>query len=294
MTIDNCPRLIRLQTPASWEYTMPKLEELRVTNCPVMKELLQFAYESAGPRILLPSLKILELYGLHNLSQGVLQLSQCLPNLKDLKIHDCGVKCVLSFSFSREIEALPDPLPTLAKLHIENCPEMIEIIFVTDAPNAPNASLQAQCCFQGLMHLTIESYRRLSHLFSYKQAISMQHLSRLYIRHYAALGTVVISKENEEEASASTSTSATTTTSASTSTHVVHHESYNSLFPNLRQLTLYDLPQLTAFHCPAALPIDWLFLQHCCIEKCPNLQDPLLGTHTPPQNQLGFSREQRL
>ncbi|KAH7662129.1 P-loop containing nucleoside triphosphate hydrolase protein [Dioscorea alata] len=215
LTIDNCPRIT--WAPASWEYTMPKLEELRVTNCPVMKELLQFDYKSPGPRILLPSLKILELYGLHKLRQGVLQLFQCLPKLKDSKIHDCGVKCVLSFSFS---EALPDPLPTLAKLHIENCPEMIEIIFVTDAPNAPNASLQAQCCFQGLMHLTIESCPRLSHLFSYKQAISMQNLRRLYIRDCAALGAVVISQENEEKASATTSTSATTATSASTSTHV--------------------------------------------------------------------------
>ncbi|KAH7662124.1 L domain-like protein [Dioscorea alata] len=294
MTIDNCPCLFRLLKSEVLQKSMPKLEELRVRNCPEMLELLQFDRQFPYMTELLPSLTILELYGLRRLRGSVLQSSCCLPNLKDLKIHDCGVKCVLSFSSPRETEAMSDPLPTLAKLHIENCPEMIEIIFVTDAPNAPNASLQAQCCFQGLMHLTIESCPRLSHLFSYKQAISMQNLSRLYIRDCAALGAVVISQENEEKASASTSTSATTATSASTSTHVVRHESYHRLFPNLRQLTLYDLRQLTAFHQPAALPIDWLFLQHCCIEKCPNLQDPLLGPNTPPQNQLRFSREQRL
>ncbi|XP_039139941.1 disease resistance protein UNI-like [Dioscorea cayenensis subsp. rotundata] len=136
---------------------------------------------------------------------------------------------------------------------IENCQEMSEM------PSSCT-SLQAPCYFQGLRKLKIRSCPRLRHLFSDKQAKNMQHLIELSITDCAALKTVVISTENKEEAS------------ASTSTHVADHESDNSPFPNLRQLVLYDLPQLTAFHHLAATPMGWSGLHSCMILGCPKLE----------------------
>ncbi|KAM0952266.1 putative AAA+ ATPase domain, P-loop containing nucleoside triphosphate hydrolase [Dioscorea sansibarensis] len=248
MIISNCPRLTSLTPSSLWQ----KLEHLSVRDCPMLLELFPCDHKAHDRT---------ELNGLQR-QQNVLQPFQCLPNLWTLKIDNCGVRYVVS-SEMETVAILADPFPKLIKLVIRNCQEMSAII-------SPGASLQAPFFFQGLATLRIE----LTHLFSYKQAISMQHLSELYIGKCAALEAVVISTENKEEAS------------ASTSTHAADCGSYNSLFPNLRYLNLYDLPQLTAFHHPAALPVDWLYLQTSQIRKCPKLQHPLFGPCTPPHKQV--------
>ncbi|KAH7662134.1 RNI-like protein [Dioscorea alata] len=244
----------------SYNSPFPNLRDLRLVDLPQLTTFHQ-PTTSSVEWLHLTSYKILgcpklqePLEGLQSV-QNVVQPFQCLPNLKVLSINDCGVRYVVS-SKTETVAILTDPFPTLEFLVIRSCQEMSEMI-------SPPASLQAQCFFQRLRSLRIKSCPRLTHLFSYKQAISMQHLSRLYIRDCAVLGAVVISKENEEEES------------ARTSTHVVECESYNNLFPNLRHLRLEKLPQLTAFHHPTAPPVEWLHLTSYKIQKCPKLHEPL-------------------
>ncbi|KAH7662136.1 P-loop containing nucleoside triphosphate hydrolase protein [Dioscorea alata] len=195
------------------------------------------------------------------------RLTSLLPfslwqKLEGLRVKDCPMM----------LELFPCLFPALEILNIRDCQEMSEMI-------SPPASLQAPCFFQRLRELHIKSCPRLTHLFSYKQAIGMQHLTHLYIQDCAALEAVVISTENKDEAS------------ASTSTRIVDHESFNSLFPNLTNLFLFDLPQLNAFNHPAALPIGWLYLKYPWIKKCPKLQLPLLRAYTNPQTS-GIGREE--
>ncbi|XP_039127496.1 probable disease resistance protein At4g27220 isoform X1 [Dioscorea cayenensis subsp. rotundata] len=215
MFIGNCPRLTKLIPSRLCQRSMQKLLRLEVKDCPMMLELFPCDEGAHDITELLPWLWCLVLKGLQRL-QNVLQPFQRLPNLKEFYIHNnCGVRYVVSSKM--ETVTMADPFPALENLEIINCQEMSEMI-------SPPASLQAPCFFQRLRELHIESCPRLTHLFSYKQAISMQHLSDLYIRDCAALEAVVISMENKEEAF------------ASTSTFVVDHESYNSPFPNLTRL----------------------------------------------------------
>ncbi|KAH7660234.1 P-loop containing nucleoside triphosphate hydrolase protein [Dioscorea alata] len=251
MYIKNCPGLTNLIPSSFCQQSMQKLEYLVIDDCPMVLELFPCDQGAHNITELLPGLRTLDLNNLQSL-QNVLQPFQCLPNLENLYIVDCGVRYVVS-SEMETVAILADPFPALENLYIENCQEMSDMI-------SPPASLQAQCFFQGLRKLFIRSCLRLKHLFSYKQAISMQHLSRLYIKDCVALGVVVISKENEEE--------------ASSSTHAADRESYNSPFPNLRDLALDDLPQLTAFHHPTAPPVEWLHLTKYTIRRCPKLQEP--------------------
>ncbi|KAH7660240.1 P-loop containing nucleoside triphosphate hydrolase protein [Dioscorea alata] len=252
MYIDNCPGLTNLIPSSLCQRSMQKLKRLVIADCPMMLELFPCDQGAHNITELLPSLINLNLTGLQSL-QNVLQPFQCLPNLMSLSIDNCGVRYIVS-SEMETVAILADPFPALNDLVIRNCQEMSEMI-------SPPTSLQALCFFQGLSCLIITSCPRLTHLFSYKQAISMQHLGGLYIQDCAALGAVVISKENEEE--------------ACSSTHVANHESYNSPFPNLRVINLDDLPQLTAFHHPIALPVKWLHLTNYKIQGCPKLQEPL-------------------
>ncbi|KAH7660244.1 P-loop containing nucleoside triphosphate hydrolase protein [Dioscorea alata] len=252
MYINNCPGLTNLIPSSLCQRSMQKLENLVIDDCPMMLELFPCDQGAHNITELLLGLWTLDLNSLQSL-QNVLQPFQCLPNLRSLNIYTCGVRYVVS-SEMETTAILADPFPALEILHIADCQEMSEMI-------SPPASLQAPCFFQGLRYLKIEACPRLTHLFSYKQAISVQHLRRLYIRDCAALGAVVISTKNKEE--------------ASSSTHVTNHESYNSPFPNLRDLTLVDLPQLTAFHHPTALPVEWLHLIDYTILECPKLQEPL-------------------
>ncbi|XP_039139634.1 probable disease resistance protein At4g27220 [Dioscorea cayenensis subsp. rotundata] len=301
MIIDDCPTLTSSVPSNIWQ----KLEHLSVKDCPMMLELFPRRHKAHDINLRL---------------QNVLQPFQCLPNLKRLYINNCGVRYVLSFE--RETVTTADPFPTLEVLHIEKCQKMTEII-------SPCTSMQVLCFCLGLRDLEINSCPRLTHVFSYKQAKSMQHLINLSITDCVALKAVAISMENKEEASASTSTHAADhesyrlfpnlrqleinscprlthvfsykqaksmqhliklsitdcvalkavaismenkeEASASTSTHAADHESY-SLFPNLRQLVLYNLPQLTGFHHPAAPPMEWSGLHSCKIHGCPKLQ----------------------
>ncbi|KAM0952265.1 putative leucine-rich repeat domain superfamily [Dioscorea sansibarensis] len=261
MIIRRCPRLTSLIPSSLWQ----KLERLSVKDCPMIMELFPCDHKAHDKTELLPRLLSLDLRGLQRL-QNVLQPFQCLPNLTRLDIDNCGVRYVVS-SEMETVALLADPFPALEVLYIKNCQEMSAMI-------SPGASLQALFFFHGLRSLTIESCPRLTLLFSYKQAISMQHLDSLRIEKCAALEAVVISTENKEEAS------------ASTSTHAVDCGSYNIPFPNLRDLCLYDLPQLTALHHPAALPIDWLYLQRCRVMRCPKLQHPLFRPRTPAHEQV--------
>ncbi|KAH7662126.1 P-loop containing nucleoside triphosphate hydrolase protein [Dioscorea alata] len=253
LTIQNCQEMSEIiSLPASLQAPcfFQRLRYLTIESCPRLTHL--FSYKQAiQPLQCLESLQTLNLRGIQSL-QNVLQPFIRLPNLKDLHIADCGVRYVVS-SETETVAILADPFPTLDNLQIRNCEEMSEII-------SPPTSLQAQCFFQGLRLLNIFDCPRLTHLFSYKQAISMQHLSELYIGNCDVLG-VVISKENEEE--------------ASSNTHVADHESYNCPFPNLRILILVNLPQLTAFHHPIAPPVEWLHLTSYNIHGCPKLQEPL-------------------
>ncbi|KAH7653506.1 P-loop containing nucleoside triphosphate hydrolase protein [Dioscorea alata] len=247
--------------------TAPPMERLQLTSyeiegCPKLQEPLeglQSLQDVLQPlqclqslQNVLQSLQSLYLIGLQRL-QNVLQPFQCLPNLKKLSIHDCGVRYVVS-SKMETVAILADPFPALEDLNIRNCQEMNEMIF-------PPTSLQAPCFFQRLRELRIQYCPRLKHLFTYEQAICMQHLEGLYIRCCDVLEAVVISTENKEE--------------ASSSIHVANHESYNSPFPNLRDLILVNLPQLTAFHHPTAPLVEWLHLTSYEIEGCPKLQEPL-------------------
>ncbi|XP_039140862.1 probable disease resistance protein At4g27220 [Dioscorea cayenensis subsp. rotundata] len=261
LVMDNCPRLTKLIPSRLCQRNLRELWRLKVMNCPMMLELFPCDQGAHDIIELLPTLKDLYLIGLRSL-QNALQPFQCLPNLKDLYICDCGVRYVVS-SEMETVAILADPFPALENLDIRYCPEMIGMIFPR-----PSSS-QTRCYFQVLRELRIWSCPRLTHLLSCKQAISMQHLSELDIVDCDALEAVVISTENIVEAS------------ASTSTHVVDSESYNSPFPNLKELFLNNLPQLTAFCHPTALPIDWLHLTHSGIIECPKLQHPLFGPRTP-------------
>ncbi|KAH7660238.1 P-loop containing nucleoside triphosphate hydrolase protein [Dioscorea alata] len=252
MCIDNCPGLTNLIPSSFCQRSMQKLEHLAIIYCSMVLELFPCDQGAHNITELLPGLTTLYLKSLQSL-KNVLQPFQCLPNLTSLNINYCGVRYVVSFEMET-VAILANPFPALEILCITNCQEMSEIISIP-------TSLQAPCFFQGLGELTILSCPRLTHLFSYKQAISMQHLSSLHVQSCDALGAVVISKENEEE--------------ASLSTHVADHESYNSPFPNLRDLVLVDLPQLTAFQHPIAPPVEWLHLTDYEIQGCPKLQEPL-------------------
>ncbi|XP_039120291.1 uncharacterized protein LOC120256670 [Dioscorea cayenensis subsp. rotundata] len=238
LEVINFPNLTNLIPSRFWQ-RMQKLAHLSVKDCPMMLELFPCDHEA------------------HDKTEyDGLQPLQCPPNLKHLDIDNCGVRYVLSFEMET-MAILADPFPKLEKLRLKNCLEMSELI-------SPCTSLQAPCFFQGLRELNIVSCSRLTHLFSYKQAKSMVQLEKLFITNCAALEAVVFSMENKEEAS------------ASTGTHVVDQESYkNSPFPNLGMLDLIDLPQLTAFHQPAALPVEWLCLWAYTIDRCPKLQEPL-------------------
>ncbi|XP_039119744.1 probable disease resistance protein At4g27220 [Dioscorea cayenensis subsp. rotundata] len=190
MTISNCPRLTNLTPSRLCQRSMQKLEELSIKDCPIMLELFPCDHKAHGMTELLLRLKSFTLQGLQRL-QNVLQPFQCLPKLEGLTIRDCGMRYALSFE--TETVAMADPFPTLEVLDIKNCRGMREMI-------SPHTSLQAPCFFQGLFSLKIGSCTRLTHLFSYKQAISMQHLSKLHIQNCAALKAVVISTEKKEEA----------------------------------------------------------------------------------------------
>ncbi|KAH7660236.1 P-loop containing nucleoside triphosphate hydrolase protein [Dioscorea alata] len=253
MYIAYCPGLTNLIPSSFCQRSMQKLEHLFIDDCSMVLELFPCDQGAHNITELLPGLRTLHLKSMQSL-HNVLQPFQYLPNLNSLNIYNCGVRYVVS-SEMETMAILVDPFPALEILNIINCQEMSDMI-------SPPASLQAPCFFQELRELRIESCPRLTHFFSYKQAISMQHLSYLYIQDCAALGAVVISKENEEE--------------ASSRTHVTNHESYNSPFPNLRYLTLDYLPQLTAFHHPTAPPVEWwLHLENYNIKGCPKLQEPL-------------------
>ncbi|XP_039119644.1 probable disease resistance protein At4g27220 isoform X2 [Dioscorea cayenensis subsp. rotundata] len=264
MVIKNCPGLTNLIPSRHCQRSMKKLQDLDVRNCPMMLELFPCDEGARDITKLLPGLIYLCLDGLQSL-QIVLQPFQCLPNLTVLAIKNCGVRYVVS-SEMETMAILADPFPALEQCTIKNCREMSDIIY-------PLASLQSPFFFQGLSILSIVSCPKLMHLFSYNQAISMQHLTFLHIEDCAALEAVVISTENKEEAF------------ASTSTHVVDRESYNSPFPNLNRLWLNGLPQLTTFQHPAALPIKWLYLKSPCLWNCPKLQQRLLGSGTPGHEQ---------
>ncbi|KAH7662135.1 P-loop containing nucleoside triphosphate hydrolase protein [Dioscorea alata] len=255
MQIANCPGLTNLIPSSLCQQSMQKLEFLEVKDCPMVLELFPCDERARDITELLPGLRDLYLKGLQSL-QNLLQPFQYLPKLKELNINNCGVRYVV-LSEMETMAILANPFPSLENLDIRNCQEMSEII-------SPPISLQAPCFFQELRYLTIESCPRLTHLFSCKQVISMQHfpnLEKLDIRFCDALEAVVISKENEKE--------------ASSSTHVADHESYNIPFPNLRDLILFDLPQLTAVHHPTAPPVEWLHLTSYYIKGCPKLKEPL-------------------
>ncbi|XP_039140861.1 probable disease resistance protein At4g27220 isoform X2 [Dioscorea cayenensis subsp. rotundata] len=253
--IRNCQKMIGMISPSASLQTpcfLQRLEFLLINSCPRLTHL--FSYKQAIS----------------------------MQHLSDLFIEDCAALEAVVISTENKEEAsssahvadhesnslfpnlinlVLDHLPQLTAFHhptenleIINCQKMIGMI-------SPLASLQVPCFFQRLINLTVNSCPRLTHLFSYEQAISMQHLSDLSISKCAALEAVVISTENKEE--------------ASSSTHVADHESYNSPFPNLRRLMLRNLPQLTAFHHPTAPPVEWLHLERYVIRECPKLQEPL-------------------
>ncbi|XP_039118870.1 probable disease resistance protein At4g27220 [Dioscorea cayenensis subsp. rotundata] len=252
LDIMSWPKLTKLlddELSLQEEIPLSQLQHMIISNCPGLTNLIPSRFYQ---RSMLPGLRDLQLSLLQSL-HNVLQPFQCLPNLTTLYIDKCGVRYVVS-SEMETVAILADPFPALDNLEINNCKEMIEMI-------SPPASLQVRCFFQRLRQLQIYSCPRLKHLFTYEQAIGMQHLKKLDIRYCAALEAVVISTENKEE--------------ASSSTHVADHESYNSPFPNLTDLKLNNLPQLTAFHHPTPPPVEWLHLQSYSIRKCPKLQEPL-------------------
>ncbi|XP_039140863.1 probable disease resistance protein At4g27220 [Dioscorea cayenensis subsp. rotundata] len=242
--------------------SLPSLECLEVFNRPYLTKLLGdelLLHEQIPLRQLItdncPTLtSLIPSEKLDHISvMACPMMPELFPNLKRLEINDCGMRYVVS-SKMETVAILADPFPALEILGIRYCPEMIGMI-------SPPASLQAPCFSQRLREITIAACPRLTHLFSYKQAISMQHLIELSVINCAALEAVVISTENKEE--------------ASSSAHVADHESYNSPFPNLRILYLVNLPQLTAFHHPTAPPAEWLHLGSYDIDECPKLQEPL-------------------
>ncbi|XP_039133120.1 probable disease resistance protein At4g27220 [Dioscorea cayenensis subsp. rotundata] len=252
LEVNSWPKLTKLlddELLLQEEIPLSQLQHMIINNCPGLTNSIPSRF---CQRSMLPGLRDLKLYDLQSL-QNVLQPFQCLPNLTSLYIDNCGVRYVVS-SEMETVTILADPFPALENLKIIDCEEMIEMI-------SPPASLQSPCFFQRLRQLYIFSCLRLKHLFTYEQAIGMQHLEELDIRYCDALEAVVISTENKEE--------------ASSSAHVADHESYNSPFPNLTDLSLNDLPQLTAFHHPTAPPMEWLHLERCFINKCPKLQEPL-------------------
>ncbi|KAH7661382.1 P-loop containing nucleoside triphosphate hydrolase protein [Dioscorea alata] len=178
LLINDCgdlPQLTVFHNP-----TAPLVERLHLTSYeiegfPKLQEPLeglQRLQNVLQPLQCLQSLQSLYLIGLQRL-KNVLQPFILLPNLKKLSICDCGVRYVVSFEIET-VAILADPFPALEDLDIRQCQEMSEMI-------SPPASLQAPCFFQRLRELRIQYCPRLKYLFTYEQAIDMQHLEGLYI-----------------------------------------------------------------------------------------------------------------
>ncbi|KAL8245982.1 hypothetical protein R6Q59_007198 [Mikania micrantha] len=239
---------------------LSSLKTLRIENCNAMEEVVSSRDNdhdnddddddealTASTATFFPCLDYLGLFNLSNLNQidgGVAKCSRM------------GVVPWSLCQYSTDIHIWCCPLSSLIPSMVEAFESSIDQGSVSFPRPKTITNLHHQ--LTNLKKLRITSCNRLEYVFTFSTLESLKKLEELSIRHCKAMKVIVREEHGQESSS-------------------------KVIFPRLKSIELYDLPNLVGFFVGMNTDFEWRSLEYVIINKCPQMMVFTSGESITPK-----------